>query len=99
MTKGEKQAMYAQGTERHSFDTDDFTTIDTLFSLAEAYLFMQARPHPELEQIGVPCYAHVTCVEFWGPAVHSSTMQALLQMQCSTSRCLGSVHHGLDGVL
>jgi 5' nucleotidase family len=41
MTKGEKQAMYAQGTQRHSFDTDDFTTIDTLFSLAEAYLFMQ----------------------------------------------------------
>ena len=41
MTREEKQAMYAQGTQRHSFDTDDFTTIDTLFSLAEAYLFMQ----------------------------------------------------------
>ena len=41
MARAEKQAMYAQGTQRHSFDTDDFTTIDTLFSLAEAYLFMQ----------------------------------------------------------
>jgi 5'-nucleotidase len=41
MTTCEKQAMYAQGTQRHSFDTDDFSTIDTLFSLAEAYLFMQ----------------------------------------------------------
>jgi hypothetical protein len=46
MTKDEKQAMYAQGTQRYSFDTDDFTTIDTLFSLAEAYLFMQVCAPP-----------------------------------------------------
>lgn len=41
MTKEERQAAYLAGMQRQSFDTDDYTTIDTLFSLAEAYLFMQ----------------------------------------------------------
>jgi hypothetical protein len=41
LTKDERQAAYSLGTSRQRFDTDDYTTIDTLFSLAEAYLFMQ----------------------------------------------------------
>lgn len=41
MSKEERQKAYLSGTSRNSFDTDDYTTIDTLFSLAEAYLFMQ----------------------------------------------------------
>lgn len=41
MSKEQRQKSYLSGTQRHSFDTDDYTTIDTLFSLAEAYLFMQ----------------------------------------------------------
>ena len=41
LSKQARQEMYAGGTTRQSFVTDDFTTIDTLFSLAEAYLFMQ----------------------------------------------------------
>lgn len=41
MTKEDRQQAYLAGTQRYSFDTDDYTTIDTLFSLAEAYLFMQ----------------------------------------------------------
>lgn len=45
MDKAARQAAYASGTSRQSFDSDDYTTIDTLFSLAEAYLFMQVRAH------------------------------------------------------
>jgi HAD superfamily 5'-nucleotidase-like hydrolase len=41
MSKEDRQAAYASGTTRQSFDNENFTTIDTLFSLAEAYLFMQ----------------------------------------------------------
>lgn len=41
MSKEDRQQAYLAGTQRYSFDTDDYTTIDTLFSLAEAYLFMQ----------------------------------------------------------
>ena len=43
LSKADRQRTYASGTSRQSFDSDAFTTIDTLFSLAEAYLFMQAR--------------------------------------------------------
>jgi hypothetical protein len=35
LSKKERQAAYTSGTERQSFTGDDYTTIDTLFSLAE----------------------------------------------------------------
>lgn len=41
LDKEERKRTYSSGTVRDSFDGDDYTTIDTLFSLAEAYLFMQ----------------------------------------------------------
>ena len=34
----------AAAQERSEFDEPDYALIDTLFSLAEAHLFMQARP-------------------------------------------------------
>lgn len=36
LSKQERQATYASGLQRLSFTGDDYTTIDTLFSLAEA---------------------------------------------------------------
>ena len=36
LSKHERQAEYASGTQRLSFTDDGYTTIDTLFSLAEA---------------------------------------------------------------
>ncbi|KAK9108851.1 hypothetical protein Sjap_016911 [Stephania japonica] len=41
MSKGEKMATYGNTLIRDSFDEPDYALIDTLFSLAEAYLFAQ----------------------------------------------------------
>ncbi|KAK9136352.1 hypothetical protein Syun_015682 [Stephania yunnanensis] len=41
MSKGEKMATYGNTLIRDSFDEPDYALIDTLFSLAEAYLFSQ----------------------------------------------------------
>lgn len=42
LSKQERQAAYASGLQRLSFTGDDYTTIDTLFSLAE----VGTRPAP-----------------------------------------------------
>lgn len=41
MSKGDKVATYGNTFVRDSFDEPDYALIDTLFSLAEAYLFAQ----------------------------------------------------------
>eukprot|EP01025_Chloroclados_australasicus_P054783 TRINITY_DN6530_c0_g1_i3.p1 TRINITY_DN6530_c0_g1~~TRINITY_DN6530_c0_g1_i3.p1 ORF type:complete len:455 (+),score=17.78 TRINITY_DN6530_c0_g1_i3:109-1365(+) len=41
LTKDERMVLYCQSEVRESFEEPDFCMIDTLFSLAEAYLFMQ----------------------------------------------------------
>lgn len=43
LTKEARQTTYSRGRARLALDGPEFTTIDTLFSLAEAYLFMQVR--------------------------------------------------------
>lgn len=51
LTRAERRAVYSDTNERYEFDEPDFAMIDTLFSLAEAHLFMQlvelqdAQPH------------------------------------------------------
>jgi hypothetical protein len=41
LTRDDRQAMYGNTLSRESYDEPDYALIDTLFSLAEAYLFMQ----------------------------------------------------------
>ena len=41
MDATERKRIYSSGIVRDSFDGTGYSTIDTLFSLAEAYLFMQ----------------------------------------------------------
>ncbi len=41
LTREERQATYGSTLSRESYDEPDYALIDTLFSLAEAYLFMQ----------------------------------------------------------
>lgn len=41
LTREDRQAMYGNTLSRESYDEPDYALIDTLFSLAEAYLFMQ----------------------------------------------------------
>jgi hypothetical protein len=41
LTKEQKNAAYGSTLIRDSFDEPDYTLIDTLFSLGEAYLFAQ----------------------------------------------------------
>ena len=41
LSRDERKALYDGVEQRESFDGKDFAQIDTLFSLAEAYLFMQ----------------------------------------------------------
>lgn len=41
MSKEEKNAAYGTTLVRDSFDEPDYALVDTLFSLAEAYLFAQ----------------------------------------------------------
>lgn len=48
MTADARKKMYHTGTVRDSLDGDGYSTIDTLFSIAEAYLFMQVLPRPSL---------------------------------------------------
>lgn len=41
LSREDRQAMYGNTLSRESYDEPDYALIDTLFSLAEAYLFMQ----------------------------------------------------------
>jgi hypothetical protein len=41
LTAEERSTMYHAASVRDPFDSPDFAMIDTLFSLAEAYLYMQ----------------------------------------------------------
>ncbi|KAL3150708.1 hypothetical protein ABBQ32_000495 [Trebouxia sp. C0010 RCD-2024] len=41
LSREERRAIYSHTNVRHDFDEPDFAMIDTLFSLAEAHLFMQ----------------------------------------------------------
>ncbi|XP_024394455.1 uncharacterized protein [Physcomitrium patens] len=41
LSRDDRQAMYGNTLSRESYDEPDYALIDTLFSLAEAYLFMQ----------------------------------------------------------
>lgn len=41
LTRQYRHAMYSNTLSRESYDEPDYALIDTLFSLAEAYLFMQ----------------------------------------------------------
>ncbi|KAK9829767.1 hypothetical protein WJX72_007769 [[Myrmecia] bisecta] len=51
LSRAERLATYSNAEERHEYDEPDYALIDTLFSLAEAHLFMQlvelqdAQPH------------------------------------------------------
>jgi len=41
LSREDRHAMYSNTLSRESYDEPDYALIDTLFSLAEAYLFMQ----------------------------------------------------------
>lgn len=41
LSRADRHAMYSNTLSRESYDEPDYALIDTLFSLAEAYLFMQ----------------------------------------------------------
>lgn len=41
LSREDRHAMYSNSLSRESYDEPDYALIDTLFSLAEAYLFMQ----------------------------------------------------------
>lgn len=56
LTRDDRQAMYGNTLSRESYDEPDYALIDTLFSLAEAYLFMQLVDFKDAFPEKIPCH-------------------------------------------
>jgi hypothetical protein len=69
LSKEEKVAAYGSTLIRDSFDEPDYTLIDTLFSLGEAYLFAQLVDFMDNNPGKVPAgteydNSHLTCLPY-----------------------------------
>lgn len=56
LSRDDRQAMYGNTLSRESYDEPDYALIDTLFSLAEAYLFMQLVDFKDAFPERIPCH-------------------------------------------
>lgn len=55
LSREERHATYGNTLSRESFDEPDYALIDTLFSLAEAYLFAQIVELTDASPNKIPC--------------------------------------------
>jgi len=63
LTREERQATYGSTLSRESYDEPDYALIDTLFSLAEAYLFMQLVDFRDQFPGKIPSGTEVQCAD------------------------------------
>lgn len=63
LSREERHATYGNTLSRESFDEPDYALIDTLFSLAEAYLFAQIVELTDASPNKIPCSKEVLCID------------------------------------
>jgi HAD superfamily 5'-nucleotidase-like hydrolase len=63
LTREERQTTYGSTLSRESYDEPDYALIDTLFSLAEAYLFMQLVDFRDQFPGKIPSGTEVQCAD------------------------------------